>query len=146
MRGGSRSVPIVIDDFHFPVAAISVQCLENRGVTKGIYAFVHGPYEKRVWNGYCIQLVIAPALSYCSLLFWHEYDWCRQFGLGQLNNIHRYHLCRFHVSQILIRVGRLGMILDGLGVLFLKLIRLVFSCSNETQMSVPHVIEFRTHI
>lgn len=50
----SRFVAIFIGDFYFPVAAVSVQCRENRDVTKRFDSFVHVRYGIKFPTGYCV--------------------------------------------------------------------------------------------
>lgn len=58
MRRKTRFVGIFMGDFHLPGAAISVQCWENRGMSKGFKAFIHAVYRKRVLDGYCVEVVV----------------------------------------------------------------------------------------
>lgn len=62
-------VAILIGKFYFPIAAISIECPENRKSTKRVDKLVHAKYGIKVPNGYFVQLVVVQAKSKCSV-FW----------------------------------------------------------------------------
>lgn len=94
-RRKSGFVAILTFEFRLTVAAINVQCRENRAITEGFSAFIYMRYEIRIPDGYGVQLAVVHAKAEYSVFLERKHVGCRPLCLGRFNIIHPQYLVDF---------------------------------------------------